>query len=108
MIIIVSVIGVSFIQYNLNRLPHGKFLTSSYSPDKTYLVNAYLFEGNATTDFAVRCEVVTVSTNEKRNIYWQYHQETADIRWLDDSTVFINEIKLNVLTDSYDYREHGK
>lgn len=89
----------------MEHLPEGEFLLSSESPDGAYRVDAYLFMGNATTDFAVRCAVVETSTGETRNIYWEGHRETATVEWTDETTVTINGRTLNVLEDSYDYRK---
>ena len=85
-------------------LPKGEFMESVESPTKEYTINSYLCSGNATTGFSVRCEAVNNHSGKARNIYWQYKCKTADIYWLDDFTVSINGIKLNVKTDSYDWR----
>ncbi len=89
---------------NLDNLPEGKLIQSSCSPEGNYQINAYLVSGNATTDFSIRCEVLEVSSGYVRNIYWQYHCEKADIVWIDEVTVKINENILNVIQDSYDWR----
>ena len=88
----------------MDNLPEGELILSSDSPNGQYRVDAFLCSGNATTDFSVRCAVIEISSNKSRNIYWQYHQETAEINWIDETTVKINGIKLNVITDAYDWR----
>ncbi len=88
----------------MSTLPQGEFMKTSVSPDGEYRVNAYLCNGGATVDYAVRCEAETVSTGEKRNIYWEYHCEEAKIAWVDERTVVINGIELDVVEDSYDWR----
>lgn len=90
----------------MDNLPEGELIISADSPDGTYRVSAYLCNGGATVDFAVRGEVTTLSTGDSRNIYWEYHCEDAEIEWTDDNTVQINGKKLDVRTDSYDFREH--
>lgn len=95
---------ICFISCTMNNLPEGKLLRTVDSPNGTYTVNAYLCSGNATTDFSIRGEVVINTTGEMRNIYWQYRCNDVEISWIDDSTVEINSVKLNVLTDSYDWR----
>lgn len=42
----------------------------------------------------------------KKNIYWEYHCENAEIEWIDDTTVEINGKHLKVITDSYDWRNN--
>ena len=87
-----------------NRLPEGTFIKSSTSPNGKYKVNAYLFDGGATVDCAIRAEVVYLETGKSRNIYWQYHAYSAQMKWLFDDVVEINGMALNVLHDMYDYR----
>ena len=89
----------------MDNLPTGEIITSADSPDGTYRVSAYLCDGGATVDYAVRGEVTTLSTGEHRNIYWEYHCEDAKIEWLDDNTVKINGRQLDVRKDIYDYRQ---
>ena len=90
----------------MKYLPEGELMESITSPDGVYQIRTYLVNGGATVDWAVRCEVVTVSTGKVRNLYWEYHCNTAEIRWLDDVTVEINGKKLDVRTDSYDWRNN--
>lgn len=85
-------------------LPQGEQIGSWDSPQKTYTVTAYLCPGNATTDFSVRCEVITAGTGESRNLYWGYRQEKAQVQWKDDRTVEINGKILDAENGSYDWR----
>ena len=89
---------------DMNHLPQGERMDTIYSPDGVYKINSFLVSGNATVDFSVRCEVVEIASGQKRNIYWEYHCESAHIEWIDNVTVEINGKKLNVITDSYDWR----
>ena len=90
----------------MKHLPEGEYMESAMSPDGSYQVRAYLVNGGATVDWAVRCEVVTVSTGKVRNLYWEYRCNTAEIRWIDEVTVEINGIQLDVRQDSYDWRNN--
>ena len=105
-IVIIGVIayGIYALFFSMDNLPKGEFMHSVSSPDENYKINAFLCLGNATVGFSVRCEVVEIDTDKKRNIYWEYHRQSADIKWLDNTTVKINGHVLNVLTDSYDFR----
>ena len=104
-IFIIVLIFASCAAVGMDYLPEGELMETSCSPEGTYTVNSFLVSGNATVAFSVRCEVVENSSGEKRNIYWQYRCESADIKWIDDTTVEINGRQLNVLTDSYDWRD---
>ena len=96
---------MAFSACGMKDLPEGDFIKSADSPDGTYRVNAYLCNGGATVDFAVRGEVENLSTGEKRNIYWCYHKYDAELEWIDDKNVVINGVKLDVTKDSYDWRK---
>lgn len=104
LILILMLTLSSCAMFGMDHLPHGELLETVYSPDGVYKINSFLVSGNATVDFSVRCEVVENSSGKKRNIYWEYHCESACIEWIDNTTVVINGKQLNVLTDSYDWR----
>ena len=104
LIVLCGLVLASCAAFGMKHLPEGELLESVPSPDGAYQVNAYLVDGGATVDYSVRCEVVDAAASTKRNIYWNYHCEEAEIRWLDDVTVEINGVRLNVQTDSYDWR----
>ena len=105
---IFGVFGIFLITHmsGMDSLPDGDYMESYESPNGKYVLNSYLCSGNATTDFSVRCEVVKKETGEKRNIYWQYHCENADIKWIDNKTVNINNQTLDVTKDTYDWRNY--
>lgn len=91
--------------FDMDRLPTGDFLTEKSSPDGKYTLKAYISDGGATTSYAIRGELVFNDEKEKKqNIYWNYREETADICWLDNSTVVINGHGLDVSKDKYDFR----
>ena len=88
----------------MDNLPEGELMETICSPDGTYTINSFLVSGNATVAFCVRCEVIDNTSGEKRNIFWEYRCESADIEWFDNTTVKINGKQLNVISDSYDWR----
>ena len=90
--------------FDMNRLPTGDFLTEESSPDGKYTLKAYISDGGATTSYAIRGELVLNDRNKKKNIYWNYREETADISWINNSTVVINGHELEVSKDKYDFR----
>ncbi|WP_187274572.1 DUF5412 family protein [Paenibacillus sp. N3.4] len=64
-----------------------------------------LCNGGATVDYAIRCELFYRSIFKKnKNIYWNYHEESAEVNWLDEENIVTNGRKLNILTDSFDFR----
>ena len=98
--------GIYWAFFDIQRLDGQEVITVSDSPDSSYTITAYLNNGGATTDYAVLCAVKNNKTGKERNIYWNYHYSTADIQWLDDKTVSINGIELDVTKDKYDYRRN--
>ena len=105
MVVVALFVFSSCAAIGMKNLPEGELINSVYSPDKSHVINAYLVNGGATVDFSVRCEVREVSSDDKRNIYWNYHCESAEVEWIDNETVSINSIILNIYKDSYDWRE---
>ena len=93
---------------NMGDLPTGKLLSTHISPENTYTINIYLCGGNATTDYSIRGEIVYNDNNETKNIYWNYHEETATVEWISDEIVIINDIKLDISKkEIFDWRKTG-
>lgn len=88
----------------MSNLPQGEFVAAYDSPSSNYTINIYLCNGGATTDFAIRGELIDNLNENKKNIYWGYHEDEADVNWLDEENVVINGKTLNVLHDVYDFR----
>jgi hypothetical protein len=105
-IIIILLLVINHFFFSMSNLPDGEFLTESQSPTGEYTVKAYLSMSGATVADAVRGEVVYhQKKNRKKNIYWGYRKSTAEIVWIDDHTVSINGIELDVRKDVYDFRK---
>lgn len=64
----------------------------------------YLNNGGATTDYAVLGKLKNNNNGKTKNIYWQYNCEKAEISWINDETVKINGIQLEVKNEIYDFR----
>ncbi|MGN7477022.1 DUF5412 domain-containing protein [Solibacillus silvestris] len=96
--------GVYWAFFDMKRLPAGEYLTEEISPDGTYTLRAYVSSTGLSAD-AVRGELVFNKRNGKtKNIYWNYRESSANIEWLDNSTVMINGHTLDVLNDKFDFR----
>ena len=89
----------------MNSLPQGEKLASYSSPSEQYTVVIYLCNGGATVDYSIRGELIDHSTDIKKNIYWSYHESEAKVEWIDETTVMINNKRLNIETDIYDWRQ---
>ncbi|MED1471756.1 DUF5412 domain-containing protein [Bacillus salipaludis] len=106
-LIILGLLGYGFYWafFDMSRLPKGDIISEVSSPEGTYTLKAYVSSGGATTDNAVLGELNFNKGNKKpKNIYWNYHEETANIKWVDENTVIINGHKLKVPSETFDYR----
>lgn len=105
--LIVVLLGIFVYTFfiSMESLPKGEFLTEESSPDGKYTLKAYVTNGGATTSYAIRGELIF---NEKKgktkNIYWNYREEVAEISWIDNDTLLINNRTLNVPKEKYDFR----
>lgn len=92
-------------QYDMNSLPKGTLITKVDSPNRKYTIKAYVTNGGATTDFAIRGELNFNGEKRKpKNVYWNYHEQKARIHWVNENTVVINGHRLTVPKEIYDYR----
>ncbi|MGG2027223.1 DUF5412 family protein [Gottfriedia sp. S16(2024)] len=89
----------------LSYIPKGKLIEQIKSPNQDYTLKAYVSSGGATTDYAIRGELIFNKKDIKpKNIYWNYHEEKANIKWIKNNTVIINGHKLIVPNQTYDFR----
>jgi hypothetical protein len=87
----------------LQFAPKGEYISQSASPTGDYIVKIYRSSGGATTPFAIRGEVTYTKKifNKRKNIYWNYPQETAKVKWVNNKTVNISGHILNVKKDTF-------
>ena len=105
-VVLLSIFVYTFF-ISMENLPKGELLTEESSADGKYTVRAYVTNGGATTSYAIRGEIVFNEKNGKlHNIYWNNREEIAEISWVDNDTVIINNHILNVPEEKYDFRFH--
>lgn len=92
--------------YDLNDVPKGDFLFSSLSPNNNYTVQMYMVDCGETLGKGVRGEVIDMQTGQSRNIYWNLGEPNVIVGWLDEYVIDINGKSLNILTDTFDWREY--
>lgn len=109
-ILVIVVVIIGFVSYSCffstNAIKGQEKIASYTSPEGTYQLVMFKNNGGATTAYAVLGVLYkTDDSSYCRNIYWENRQDEADVKWLDDDTVIINERKIdNVLKDKYDFR----
>lgn len=109
-IIFIIVAGVyydiNWVFLDIQRINGQEYLNELTSPNGTYTVTTYLNNGGATTSYAVLGTLKNNINGKTKNIYWQYRCEKSEIEWLNDETIKINGIELNVKKEIYDYRRN--
>ena len=100
-VLIIIVLGIYF----FNDIPSGGEHIASYpSDDGVYIVNVYLHSEALSSD-AIRCTIFNVKNKKERNIYWDYKKSNAVVVWVYDEIVEINNKRLNIFYDLYDWRD---
>ena len=101
---ITSVIAFTLVILILSLLIGGvMFLKEIFSHGK-YTVEAYLINGGATVDWAVRCYLKTKYKFGEKMIYNDYHVDSAIMIWEDDDTININGHIIDLPNGKYDFR----
>jgi len=71
------------------------------SGDQKHTIYVYLCDSGATTPWTIVCDVKGSHILGKRRIYAKDDIDTAAVTWLDDRTVEINGITLDIYEDKY-------
>lgn len=100
------VIGYIFYHFmwDTQSVKKGEFLRAIESPQGNYVANIYHGTGGATVDFSTIVEIEKRDSKEKKIIYFQYHCEDVKVKWLSEKCIEIENKKMNILKDVYDYR----
>lgn len=85
--------------------PSKELINETVSSDGKYKVQAYLVNGGATTDWAVRCYLKEGNNKKEKLIYNDYHIEEADMTWIDGDTISINGHDIDLPNGKYDFRD---
>lgn len=108
-IIIFIIVGgvfyvINWAFFDIQRINGQEYLDELTSPNGTYTVTTYLNNGGAITNYSVLGTLKNNINGEIKNIYWEYRCEESEMEWLNDETIKINGIELNVRNEIYDYR----
>lgn len=82
------------------------------SPDDKHTLKVYYINNGAITGDSLKVKLVNNKTNKARDIYVDYPvyytnlEEQIKIKWIDNEIIEINEIKLNINEDNYDWRKN--
>ncbi|HFD2053215.1 TPA: DUF5412 family protein [Clostridium perfringens] len=80
-----------------------ELLGETVSSDGKYKVEAYLINGGATVDWSVKCYLR--EGDIKKEIYRDYHINEANMIWIDNDTISINNHNIDLPNGKYYFRD---
>ncbi|MED3662831.1 DUF5412 family protein [Ureibacillus sp. FSL K6-8385] len=93
--------GIHWLFFDMNRFKEN-LIAQSTSPDGTYTINVYVSDGEIFfSDLIIGELVFNKEEKEPKIIYWKFAEEKANIEWVNDHTVVINDIRLDLPNESY-------
>ena len=89
-----------------NDMPKGKLLFSTMStdPNQTYTVQIWQVKDENSVGDAIRAVRINNADSSEKTIYWNIDERNALVYWESDYVVVINDIAIDVRTQSYDWR----
>lgn len=104
--VVSMLIGCILTLSSCSPLVSEEYISTSTSPDKTYTLETYKVNGGATVDYSIKVYKTGDTTSfGKTLIYNKYHEYDAEIEWIDNDTVLINGVALDLSKDeTYDWR----
>ncbi|EHK2335002.1 DUF5412 family protein [Clostridium perfringens] len=96
-------ISSSIREFNERFKVSEEFLGETVSSDGKYKIEAYLINGGATVDWSVKCYLR--EGESKKEIYRDYHINEANMIWIDNDTISINNHNIDLPNGKYDFRD---
>lgn len=96
-------ISSSIREFNDRFKVSEELLGETVSSDGKYKVEAYLINGGATLDWSVKCYLR--EGESKKEIYRDYHINEANMIWIDNDTISINNHNIDLPNGKYDFRD---
>ncbi|HBI6978839.1 TPA: hypothetical protein K8N11_002240 [Clostridium perfringens] len=96
-------ISSSIREFNERFKVSEELLGETVSSDGKYKVEAYLINGGATVDWSVKCYLREGEI--KKEIYRDYHINEANMIWIDNDTISINNHNIDLPNGKYDFRD---
>ncbi|XZJ15388.1 DUF5412 family protein [Clostridium perfringens] len=96
-------ISSSIREFNERFKVSEELLGETVSSDGKYKVEAYLINGGATVDWSVKCYLR--EGDIKKEIYRDYHINEANMIWIDNDTISINNNNIDLPNGKYDFRD---
>ncbi len=96
-------ISSSIREFNDRFKVSEELLGETVSSDGKYKIEAYLINGGATVDWSVKCYLR--EGDIKKEIYMDYHINEANMIWIDNNTISINNHNIDLPNGKYDFRD---
>ncbi|EJT6475499.1 TPA: DUF5412 family protein [Clostridium perfringens] len=96
-------ISSSIREFNERFKVSEELLGETVSSDGKYKIEAYLINGGATVDWSVKCYLR--EGESKKEIYRDYHINEANMIWIDNDTISINNHNIDLPNGKYDFRD---
>ena len=96
-------ISSSIREFNDRFKVSEELLGETVSSDGKYKVEAYLINGGATVDWSVKCYLREGEI--KKEIYRDYPINEANMIWIDNNTISINNHNIDLPNGKYDFRD---
>ncbi|CAM3730436.1 DUF5412 family protein [Clostridium perfringens] len=96
-------ISSSIREFNDRFKVSEELLGETVSSDGKYKIEAYLINGGATVDWSVKCYLR--EGESKKEIYRDYHINEANMIWIDNDTISINNHNIDLPNGKYDFRD---
>ncbi|MDK0787072.1 DUF5412 family protein [Clostridium perfringens] len=96
-------ISSSIREFNERFKVSEEFLGETASSDGKYKIEAYLINGGATVDWSVKCYLR--EGDIKKEIYRDYHINEANMIWIDNDTISINNHNIDLPNGKYNFRD---
>ena len=94
-------ISSSIREFNDRFKVSEELLGETVFSDGKYKVEAYLINGGATVDWSVKCYLR--EGESKKEIYRDYHINEANMIWIDNDTISINNHNIDLPNGKYDF-----
>ena len=96
-------ISSSIREFNDRFKVSEELLGETVSSDGKYKIEAYLINGGATVDWSVKCYLR--EGDIKKEIYRDYHINEANMIWIDNDTISINNHNIDLPNGKYNFRD---
>ena len=100
-VMLISAFGYACNHYILWMYPKNSILSEIVSPNGKHVLRIYDTSGGATSAFSIGAEVADVNGNFKKILYRAEFEQNHDAFWIDDLTVSINGVSLDIRFDTF-------